>query len=311
MSERCPAIPGFPALAALLAGAAGVGLLALFPAAVAGQVRASERAAVSQTVDGTVITVEYSRPQAKGRAPIFGGPVKWDRSWTGANEATTLDVSRDVTIQGREVPAGRWSLWLVPRQEGSWEMFLDPRTELWHTARPGPADDQIRFAVEPSEGEHVEALTWSVPRVGPDGATMMLAWGTTRVPVEVGVEPRFETTIAEAAALPYVGEWSLRFQFPGLPEDPVPFDVAYTDDRELRVQTIYPTPEGGMVPTELLLLQKAEGIFVPIILRDGEFFDTAAYLFFEFELEGDRPNGFLVRWAANDAVIGSGARAPN
>ncbi|MFW6079276.1 MAG: DUF2911 domain-containing protein [Gemmatimonadota bacterium] len=285
--------------------------VALIPADVTGQVRASERAMVSQTVDGTVITLEYSRPQAKGRAPLLGDVVRWDRPWTGANEATVLELNNDVTIEGVDVPAGRWSLWLVPSEDGPWEMFLDPRDELWHTARPGPTDDQIRFPVEGSvDGDHVEALTWTFPRVAPDGATMTLAWGAMRVPVDVEVEPSLETTVAAEHARPYVGSWSLRWQLTGEPEPPVPFDVSYDDAaRELRVETVYPTPEGDRVEAELLLTRRAEGIFVPIILQDGEFFDTAAYLFFEFEFEDEQPTSFLVRWAADDSVIGTGERA--
>src|SRR5512138_77827 len=57
------------------------------------QVRASERGSVSQTVDGTVIEVDYGRPRLKGRIP-FGGIVHWGEVWTpGANSATTLRVS--------------------------------------------------------------------------------------------------------------------------------------------------------------------------------------------------------------------------
>lgn len=285
---------------------ASLALFMLIPAEAPAQVRASERASVAQTVDGTVISLDYSRPQARGRSQIFGGPVRWDRPWTGANEATVLELNRDVTIQGREVPAGRWSVWLVPSQDVTWEMFLDPRADLWHTARPGPTDDQIRFPVEPKDGEHVEALTWTFPHVASDGATMVLAWGTTRVPVDVEVGPSFETTVAADIARLYTGSWTLEYDFPGIPEDPVPFEVSYTEAGELRAQTVYPTPEGGMTETELILVRRAEGIFVPIILQDGEFFDTAAYLFLEFEFEDDRPVGLLVRWAENDAVIGSG-----
>lgn len=286
----------------------GICALVLLPAAAAGQVRASERASVSQTVDGTVISLEYSRPQARGRAPLFGGIVKWDRPWTGANEASVLELNRDVTIQGVAVPAGRWSVWLVPRQTGPWELFLDPRAELWHTARPGLTDEQIRLTVEAVAGEHVEALTWTFPRVAPGGATMELAWGTTRVPVDIEVEPFYATTVPAEQGRLYTGSWTLQFQLGGIPEDPAPFDVSYTADGELRVQTIYPTPEGGMMDTELVLLPKAEGIFVPLLLRDGRIFDTAAYLFFEFEFEDGRPTRFLVRWAENDAVVGRGER---
>ena len=77
------------------------------------QVRASELAIVSQTIDGTVITVEYSRPRVRGRSPVFGKLVTWGEVWTpGANWATTLDVSKDVTIDGHPLPRGKYSVWM-------------------------------------------------------------------------------------------------------------------------------------------------------------------------------------------------------
>lgn len=281
------------------------------PDSAAAQIRASERATVSQTVDGTVIALDYSRPQAKGRSPLLGSVVRWDRPWTGANEATVLELNRDVTIQGTEVPAGRWSVWLVPTEDGPWEMFLDPRDGLWHTARPGPSDEQIRFPVEASlQGDHVEALTWSFPRVAQDAATLTLAWGSMRVPLEVEVEPSLETTITADRARPYSGSWSVQLQLPGIADDPVPFDIVYDDDNEeLRAHTLYPTPEGELAETELLLIPRAEGIFQPAILVEGELFDTAAYLYLEFEFDDDRPTGLLLRWAADDSVVGEGRPA--
>ena len=76
--------------AALLAGGAP---------SLAAQIRASERATVSQVVDGTRITVDYSRPRARGRAALFGGEVKWNEVWTpGANDATTLEIDRDTGL---------------------------------------------------------------------------------------------------------------------------------------------------------------------------------------------------------------------
>ena len=293
-----------------LAVVTGFCALALLPTPASGQVRASERATVSQTVDGTVISLEYSRPQVKDRAPLFGGLVRWDSPWTGANEATVLEVNRDVTIQGRHVPAGRWSVWLVPREDGPWEFFLDPRPGLWHTSRPEPTEEQIRVPVTAAEGEHVEALTWTFPRVAPDGATMELAWGTARVPVEIEVEPFYPTTVPEEQGRLYTGSWTWRFGTDTRPGEPASFDVTYTADGELRVRTLYPIPDVGMADSELILLPKAEGIFVPLILRDGRIYDTAAYLYFEFEFEEDGvPTRFVVRWASNDAVMGRGNRS--
>ena len=83
---RFPPIP-IAAIAAVLLCAA--------PRLLAAQIVASERALVAQTVDGTRITVDYSRPRARGRTNIYGGMEKWGITWTpGADDATTLEVSK-------------------------------------------------------------------------------------------------------------------------------------------------------------------------------------------------------------------------
>ena len=75
--------------------------LGLSPA-VSAQVRASEPALVAQTIDGTRLTVEYSRPRARTRDSLFGRVVTWGEVWTpGANLATTLEVGKDVKINGQ------------------------------------------------------------------------------------------------------------------------------------------------------------------------------------------------------------------
>jgi hypothetical protein len=88
----------------LLLGVASLALAPVLPA----QIVASERAMVAQTVDGTRITVNYSRPRARGRTNIYGGMEKWGTTWTpGADDATTLEVSRPVQLLGLTVPKGR------------------------------------------------------------------------------------------------------------------------------------------------------------------------------------------------------------
>ena len=72
---------------------------------VRAQIRASELATVSQVIDGTRISIEYSRPRARGRQNVFGGEVKWQEVWTpGANFATTLELSKGLKIDGHAVP---------------------------------------------------------------------------------------------------------------------------------------------------------------------------------------------------------------
>src|SRR5688572_33379539 len=96
-------------------------LCLLAPPALSGQVRASELGSVSQVIDGTRISIEYSRPRARGRQDLFGCEVKWQEVWiAGANYATTLELSKNVQSAGHAVRKGRYQLWMVVRGSGDW-----------------------------------------------------------------------------------------------------------------------------------------------------------------------------------------------
>ena len=184
--------------------------LALAPAA-AGAQKASEAASVAQTVDGTRLTVEYSRPRARGRTGIFGTTVKWGRTWTpGANTATTLAVSKDVVIEGVSVPKGKYSVW-IKVVEGPWELLLDRDSTRWHTQPPKPADSVLRIPVKRETRPFLEVLTWSFPDVGTDGTTLVMQWDTVAVPLRVSMgSPQPRTTAADAARR-VVGRYDLRW----------------------------------------------------------------------------------------------------
>src|SRR4051812_19764383 len=88
-------------------------MVALLGPVAGAQIRASERGSVSQTVDGTLIAVNYGRAQARGRDSLFGKVVTRDEIWTpGANQSTTFEISRDVTVGGKPLPAGKYSMWM-------------------------------------------------------------------------------------------------------------------------------------------------------------------------------------------------------
>ena len=159
---------------------------ALAPAAALAQPMASEHAVTAQTLDGTTITVEYYRPSARGRA-LFGALVPWDRPWTpGANWATTIDVDRDVRIDGRPLPKGRYTIWAIPRAD-EWTLLFDRRPRVFHTQGPNAAEEQLRVTARPTTGPHAELLTWSFPAAARDTATLQLQWGTTVVPLRIVV----------------------------------------------------------------------------------------------------------------------------
>ena len=173
------------------------------------QVKASELGTMVQVIDGTTITMQYSRPRVRGRNPLFGTKaVHWGEVWTpGANYATTLETDKAITIDGRAVPKGKYSVWFVVRQSGDWTMVLDPKWRQFHNMPPDSTPSQIRFAVHTHDAPFTEVLTWSMPALRVDGGTLAMNWDRTTVALNVGVAPSLSTTMPLADAQPYVGTY--------------------------------------------------------------------------------------------------------
>ena len=168
-----------------------VSLAALVVATAApasGQIRGSEHGLVAQTVDGTTLTVEYHRPSARGRE-LFGALMPWNVVWTpGANWATTLDVDNDIRVNGVEVPAGKYSVWAIPRPD-RFTISFNSNPEIFHFFKPDSTSEQIHVSAEPEALPHVEMLTWSFPVVRGDAAVLQMQWGTTAVGLDIVVPP--------------------------------------------------------------------------------------------------------------------------
>ena len=173
------------------------------------QIRASEIGAMSQTIDGTRLAMQYSRPRSRGRDTVFGTrAVHWGEVWTpGANWATTLDLSKSVTLNGHAVPKGVYSVWFVVRQSGDWTMVLDPKAHRYHMNPPDSSAAQIRFAIRPEPAPFTDVLTWSMPSIRVNGGTLAFEWERVRVPIEVDVQPSLVMTMAAGEAVPYLGTY--------------------------------------------------------------------------------------------------------
>ena len=170
-----------------------VGLLLAFAVAappLSAQSRLSERATVSQTVDGAVITVDYARPRVRGRSPIFGNRVHWGEVWTpGANMATTVELSRDVELDGHTVPRGKYSLWFVVAEGEEWTLLLDDDWSRFHTARPDSRDGRVSYPVRVATGTATEVLTFTFPEVTETGTVLQFHWDDRIVRLAINVRP--------------------------------------------------------------------------------------------------------------------------
>lgn len=145
----------------------------------------SPRDSARAVVSGATLTLDYGRPAARGRA-IWGGVVPWNRVWrTGANAATQLRVDRPVRIGGAEVPAGTYTLFTLPSQDG-WKLIINRQTGQWGTEYD-ERQDLARVELRTERlAQPVERFTLSVEPRG-DGGVLAMAWGDTRAWVPVGV----------------------------------------------------------------------------------------------------------------------------
>jgi hypothetical protein len=279
------------------------GLALLAPSPADAQIRASELASMTQTIDGTEIRIEYYRPRARGRAPLFGGEeaVVWEPIWTpGANWSTKLSFQKPITINGVSVEPGTYGVW-IDMDDGLMpeEFFLEPDTMIFHTQGPPPRDEQIRFPIELEDAPHFsELLTWdfvdySTSVQGSTG-TLAMHWGDHWIPLEIEVEPSMTMTTTAEQAANVVGTYEVRMAMgppdgTGDPEWSPPFRITVSWDEETGI--LHSDWEGHEDPwfneTEFWLLPTAaEGFFMPGEVYDGVFTESWADIRAEFEIDG-------------------------
>jgi hypothetical protein len=297
---------------------------ALVPGMAAAQ-KASEAASVSQTVDGAKLTVEYSRPRARGRTGIFGGTVKWGRTWTpGANSATTLAVSKDVVIEGVSVPKGRYSVW-IKVVDGPWEVLLDRDSTRWHTQPPKAADSVLRIPVKRETRAFLDVLTWSFPEVGLDATTLVMQWDTVAVPLHVTVGDAQSRATAPDAAGRVVGRYDLRWTAESgvMQEDTtrakgdttkVPMRNTFTvrhEGGELRA--VMDPPMSRTMPgfTDWLLVPaKAADAYHTARLLNGQVMSIERGMTLRFDVADGRARGFEIR-TTSDELWAKATRLPD
>jgi hypothetical protein len=281
----------------------------LFPLPLAAQIRASELASISQTIDGTKITVEYSRPRARGRDPLFGTEAaQWGEVWTpGANWATTLEVSNDVKLNGHAVPKGKYSVWMVVAKKGAdWTVVLDPRTHLYHMRHPDSTATQIRFAAHPEEVPFTEVLTWSMPTLRNNGGTLAMQWERVRVPMQVEVQPSLVTTLSAADAAPYLGTYKWTDIKKDGSEGKVYKFIVLHEDGTLKGRW---DPMDDYMKT-FALVKIGPDMFAPGVYDKGEIYEVLKPdLVFEFNQANGKATGATMR-NNEDRLYGRATRLP-
>ena len=298
----------FLRLAAAFVAVIGISLTS-FQSADA-QIRASEFSSISQTIDGTVITIEYSRPSRRGRDVLFGGVIPFDDVRTpGANWATTLEVNKDVTINSINVTAGKYSVWMVAT-EGAWEVGLFEEHRMFHAPHPVMEDAAVRIPVEPRQSAtELETLTFHFPSVRTDGATLRLQWGATYGDMSIGVQSTQQFTVSDVEAARFEGTY--RIDMAARP----PFSAeANTQEIEISRTGRYLQTQIRFGPYDALIdigfAPKADQVFLPFMVMGNEPAQLFDMMLFEFQTDSSgRAESFKARFTADDSVWITGTRA--
>jgi len=133
-----------------------------------------------------VARLVYSRPQRNGRN-VFGELLEYNKVWRlGANEATEIEFYKDVLINNKVVPKGRYTLYAIPAED-KWTIIVNKETDIWGAFKYDSGKDIVRadVAVE-KQSEPLEAFTMFFEKAA-SGFVMVASWDTALVALPISV----------------------------------------------------------------------------------------------------------------------------
>lgn len=149
--------------------------------------RISPKAAVIQTVGFTEVRIDYSRPGVKKRE-ICGKLVPYDAVWrAGANEATKITFSTDVTVEGKNLKKGSYSLFAIPGKN-EWTIIFNKVADQWGAFEYNESEDALRFKVKTEKAIWQEWLSYTINKASDTSAVIRLEWEKIKVPFKVEVK---------------------------------------------------------------------------------------------------------------------------
>jgi len=138
----------------------------------------------NKATEAPIARVIYSRPKREGR-PIFGNLVEYGKLWRlGANEATELEFYKPVTIGGRKVPKGRYTLYAIVKEK-FWTIIINKETDIWGSFKYNQAKDLVRVEVPVQTlGETAEMLCMTFEKTK-ENFSLIIAWENTKVAIPI------------------------------------------------------------------------------------------------------------------------------
>jgi len=120
---------------------------------------AQEKPSPAKTAEGMVgdakVTISYSSPAVKGRT-VWGDLVPLGEVWrAGANDATTFTTSKDIMVEGKTLPAGTYSFFIIPGEYES-TMIFNKVAKQWGAFNYDSKEDALRVSVPSQQTSTME-----------------------------------------------------------------------------------------------------------------------------------------------------------
>lgn len=141
---------------------------------------ASPPAKATGKIGDANITIDYSSPSVKGRK-IFGGLEPYGKVWrAGANKATTFETDKDITVEGKPLPAGKYAFFVIPT-ESDWTVVFNKTADQWGAFKYDQGQDALRVTVKPKKTDALtERLAYAV-----DDNGVTLKWENVELPIAI------------------------------------------------------------------------------------------------------------------------------
>lgn len=155
-----------------------------------GKAPASPRDSVSGKIGSAMVSINYGAPSLRGRE-ILGKIEPYGKPWrAGANAATTFVTDKDITVGGKKVPAGKYTLFMIPDKDewkvvinsatGEWGIKKDPSDPRGYAANDDPSKDVAVVTVKPKKAGPTERLTYAI-----NGKGFSMMWENVEIDVPV------------------------------------------------------------------------------------------------------------------------------
>lgn len=149
------------------------------------RVRQSPKLTATGKVGNANITITYGSPAVKGRK-IWGDLVPFGKVWrAGANEATQIETDADVIVEGKKLPAGKYTIYTIPNEK-EWQVIFNSQVGQWGIERSGettrnPVNDVLLVTVKPKVVEpSLESLMYTISESG-----ISLKWEALEIPIKI------------------------------------------------------------------------------------------------------------------------------